>query len=159
MALTVEDGTGKIDSDSYVSVDDTTAYALARGVTLTGDTAAIEVNIIKAMDYIESQNFKGYKYTDEQALQFPRGNVYIDDYAIGIDEIPTQLINALNEAVIVEDAGSEILPTNERETKREKVDVIEVEYSDGARSAPSYPKINVHLDKLTVSKQGTTLRI
>jgi hypothetical protein len=156
MALTVEDGTGKTDSDSYVSVADCTTYATARGYTMSGDA---EISIIKAMDFIEAQNFKGYKYTDEQALQFPRGNVYIDDYAIGVDEIPTQLINALCEAAMIEDAGAEILPTNERETKREKVDVIEVEYSDGAKSTPSYPKINVHLDKLTVSKQGTTLRI
>lgn len=159
MALTVEDGTGKTDSDSYVSVTDATTYAAARGITLSGDTAAIEVNIIKAMDYIESQNFKGFKFTDEQALQWPRGDVHIDGYFIDADEIPTQLINALNETVIVENQGSEILPTSERETKREKVDVIEVEYADGARNNPSYPKINVYLDKVTISKQGTTLRI
>lgn len=156
MALIVEDGTGKTDADSYVSEADCTTYAAARGYTMSGDA---EISIIKAMDYIESQNFKGYKYTDEQALQFPRGNVYIDDYAILVTSIPPELVNALCEAAMIQDAGSEILPTNERETKREKVDVIEVEYSDGARNTPSYPKINVHLDKLIVSKQGTTLRI
>lgn len=159
MSLIVEDGTGKTDADSYVSVADCTTYAAARGIALTGDTAAIEVNIIKAMDYIESQNFKGYKYTDEQALQWPRGSVSIDGYSVDVDEIPTALINALNEAAIVENQGSEILPTNERETKREKVDVIEVEYVDGARNNPSYPKVNVYLGKVVVSKQGTTLRI
>lgn len=156
MALTVEDGTGKTDADSYVSVDDCTTYAAARGYTMSGD---VEISIIKAMDYIEAQNFKGYKYTDEQTLQWPRGSVYIDGYSIGVDEIPAQLINALNETAMIVDAGSEILPTNERETKREKVDVIEVEYADGARNNPSYPKINVYLDKVIISKQGTTSRI
>ena len=74
--IVVEDGTGLASSNSYVSEADFATYAADRGVTITGTSAVL---LIQAMDSIEEENFKGNKYTDAQALQWPRDGVYIDD--------------------------------------------------------------------------------
>ncbi len=156
MAIVVEDGTGLTNSNSYVSVADATVYATLRGVTVT---ANLDDALIKAIDYIESQSFQGYKNTKAQALQWPRTGVYIDNFSVDVDEIPTELINAQIEAALVVDGGDEILPVNERETETETVDVISVTYAPGSRSNPGYPKIDVWLDKVLISKQGSTVRV
>ncbi len=54
MALEVEDGTGKADANSYVSVAEYRAYAQARGVSLPVDDAQVEAQLTQAMDYVES---------------------------------------------------------------------------------------------------------
>lgn len=155
MALIIEDGTGKTDSQSYASAAILTAYALARAITLTAaDDAAKEALLIRAMDYIESQAFKGYKYTDEQALQWPRGDVSIDGYLISVDDIPQLLIDALCEVAIGVDGGTNPLANEERETKREKVDVIEVEYMDGARNSTYLKAAETKLKKLLKAGYG-----
>ena len=143
--IVVEDGTGKTDSNSYISEAELTTYATDRGITLSGTAAVL---IIQAMDYIEAQNYKGYKLTDEQALQWPRGNVFIDGYAVDTDEIPVLLKDAQAEVCIGIDGGTNPLANEERATKREKVDVIEVEYMDGARNTTYLKAAETKLEKL-----------
>lgn len=73
MALIVEDGSGKIDADSYVSVADCAAYAAAHGLTFAGDEPAKEARLRRATQYIDAQYaFKGEEQTDTQALAWPR---------------------------------------------------------------------------------------
>ena len=143
--IVVEDGSGKADSNSYVSEADLATYATDRGITLSGTEAVL---LIQAMDYIESQPFKGYKYTAEQALQWPRGGVTIDGYYVDVDEIPQLLIDAQCEVAIGIDGGTNPLANVERATKSEKVDVIEVEYMDGARDAAYLAAAESKLSKL-----------
>ena len=143
--IVVEDGSGKTDSNSYISEAGLTTYATDRGITLTGDAAVL---LIQAMDYIEQQPFKGYKLTDDQALQWPRGNVMIDGYSVGTDEIPVLLQDALCEVALGVDAGNNPLAAEGRSTKREKVDVIEVEYMDGARNKTYLAAAEAKLHKL-----------
>lgn len=77
MALVVEDGTGKVDAESYASVEYADAYHAARQNTqwtaLTIDVK--EAALREATDYIEirfADIFKGAPVTTEQALSFPR---------------------------------------------------------------------------------------
>jgi len=73
MALIVEDGTGKVNAESYVSVADCAAYAAAHGLTFTGDEPAKEARLRRATQYIDAQYaFKGEEQTDAQALAWPR---------------------------------------------------------------------------------------
>lgn len=144
--IVIEDGTGKTDSNSYASEAELTTYAGDRGITITGTNAIL---LIQAMDYIEQQNFKGDKNTDEQALVWPRYNVYVDNYYVDNDTIPVLLKEAQMEVALSYDAGNDPLATIGRETKREKVDVIEVEYMDGARSNPYLAAAMNKLAKLT----------
>lgn len=143
--IVVEDGTGKTNSNSYVSESDFGTYATDRGVTISGTAAVL---LIQAMDWIESQPFQGVKNTDAQALQWPRYGVYIDSYAVGSDEIPQLLIDALCEAAIAIDGGNNPLANVDRSVKREKVDVIEVEYMDGTRDSVYLKAAETKLQKL-----------
>jgi len=74
MALTVEDGTGKVDSDSYGSVDGASDYAEAYG---RNEWEALlpakrEVRLRLATQYIETMyEARGAKLREEQALSFP----------------------------------------------------------------------------------------
>lgn len=153
MALEIENGTGKTNSVSYVSAVDLTAYALARAVTITAaDDTAKEALLVTAMDYLESKDFKGYKYTDAQALQWPRGDVIVDGYSIDADEIPLLLKEAQMEIALSVDQGTNPLTSIGRETKREKVDVIEVEYMDNAMNQTYLTAAETKLTKLLVAK-------
>ena len=153
MALVIEDGTGKSDATSYVTVAEARAYALARGVTLSAVDADVEVLILKTMDYIESyrERFKGWKKTKEQALQWPRYDVYIDGWHQESEDIPQLLKNAVCQAVMEVNNGTDPMPTGTGNAViSEKVDVIEVEYAAATSSAPSpvMRKVNALLNPL-----------
>lgn len=151
MALIIEDGTGKTDSQSYASETELAAYALARGITITGTDTEL---LIQAMDYIESQSFKGYKYTDDQALQWPRGGVYLFGYYVDVDTIPQLLKDAQIEIALGIDAGNNPLATVARSTKKEKVGDIEVEYMDGARDTTYLAAAESKLSELLAAGSG-----
>jgi len=143
--IIVENGTVVAGANSYVSEADLTAYASDRGLTLT---AATDVLIIKAMDYIESLSFIGDKHKESQPLQWPRDEVYIDRYYIERETIPKELKNGVYTAALAIDAELDPLRIIERATKREKVDVIEVEYMDSAASQTIVRTISAALYKI-----------
>lgn len=157
MALIVEDGSIVTGANSYVSTTDLTTYATARGVTLVADEEQL---LIKAMDYIESLRFKGVKRTQDQALQWPRINVVIDNYTFDSDAIPQELINGQCEVAIAIDQDLDPLANIERSTKKEKVGPLEVEYSDSAASYTINRKIMNALWKLiTGGSRGNILAV
>lgn len=96
MTLTVEDGTGVANADSYVSQSDAVSWLAKRGLTLTGVTASDEVLLIKAMDFLESlrDQYQGRQVDSTQALQWPRVGVYRDGALVASDEIPDILWQA-----------------------------------------------------------------
>ena len=143
--IIVENGTVVAGANSYVSEADLTAYASDRGLTLT---AATDVLIIKAMDYIESLSFIGDKHTEAQPLQWPRDEVYIDRNYIERETIPKELKNGVYTAALAIDAELDPLRIIDRATKREKVDVIEVEYMDSAASQTIVRTISAALYKI-----------
>lgn len=148
MTIIVEDGSIVSGANSYVSEAELTAYALARGVTLTAGTEQL---LIEAMDYIEAQNFIGTKQTATQPLQWPRTDVYIDGYYVQSTIIPNDLKSAEMATAVAIDQGNGPQNVLSAAVKKEKVDVIEVEYQDGAMSGTIDPKINASLKKVVVS--------
>jgi hypothetical protein len=146
MAIIVEDGSIVTDANSYITELELTTYATARGITLVGNTEQL---IIKAMDYIEILDFAGTKTLKAQSLQWPRLNVLVDGFSIGVDEIPKELITGVIKTCLKIDEGFEMLPDFEQAIKREKVDgAVEVEYQDGTSAEPYYSEINTALSKL-----------
>lgn len=152
MALEVEDGTGKADAESFISVADATAYHAARGnaswAALASDTER-EQYLRKATDYIGQvygQRWAGARVTDEQALDWPRdlvprpetvtGELYWPD-----DEVPVAVRNACAELALKAIDG-DLAPDVERTTKREKLGPLEVEYSDAAAPFTLYRAID-----------------
>ncbi len=143
--IVVETGQGLANSNSYVSEAEVATYATDRGITLT---ASEDVLIIKAMDYLETLNYIGDKQTEAQALQWPRDNVYIDDFYIEPTTIPQELKNAQMSLCMSIDDGTDPMATIGRATKKEKVDVLEVEYMDNAASKAIVTSVNRMLSKL-----------
>jgi len=151
--IIIEDGTVVPGANSYVTEAELTTYAADRGITLT---AATDVLLIKAMDYIESLSFIGTKYSKGQALQWPRSNVYIDGFYFVPTIIPPALQTGQIATALAIDSENSPLATVERATKREKVDVIEVEYMDNAAAQTIVKTITAALRKLLVNAGSST---
>lgn len=144
MALIIENGTNVANANSYVALIEARAYATARGKTLPVDDAALESQLIQAMDYLESyrDKYKGSKTSETQSLQWPRCDVWIDAFLFPYNAIPQLLKNAQSQLAIELHNGVSIMPNfTDGLVKREKVDVIEVEYSETSLS--SQPQLTV----------------
>lgn len=150
MAIIVEDGTTVSGANSYVSEAELTAYATARGVTLTLGTEQL---LVRAMDYIESLEYKGIKLSSTQGLQWPRSDVYIDGYYNSNDNIPTELKNGEMEVAIAIDGGEDPLADIGRVKTKSTVGPISVEYAPG-QSTTIVRKITAQLRKLLANGAG-----
>lgn len=152
MTVIVEDGTGSNPlANSYGDEPGLTAYAAARGITLAGDLTQL---LIRAMDYTESQQFKGQKYTQAQPLQWPRSGVTIDGFSVGVDEIPVDLINAQYVTAVSIDQGLDPLAVIEPSLKRKKTGPLEKEWQDGSSQTRINPEISRAFSKLTSGSVG-----
>jgi hypothetical protein len=113
MTLVKEDGTGLSNANSYASVADCDAYHEGHlyASDWTGATTATkEAALVMATRLIDgSYQFNGYKYTNEQSLQWPRERAHNPDRNEGVytalsrnsrsrdfdtDEVPVQVSNA-----------------------------------------------------------------
>lgn len=116
MALVVEDGTGKSDADSYLSVADATAYFVA---TDTKDAerhdliaawaedqndSKREAALREATAYLDGrylERWVGSKASSAQALAWPRTGAYdAHGYAIASTTIPSKLKHATAELAL-----------------------------------------------------------
>lgn len=152
MSLVVEDGTGKADATSYVSAADAQAWASARGLSFTGNDAAVEKHLLLAMDYVESfrARFKGSKTTSEQALQWPRTGVVLDSVELTDDTIPAELKSAVIQLAF-ESQTTDLQPSGTgQEVLREKVGPIETQYAERGSGTlrPQFNKAMAFLEPL-----------
>lgn len=149
--IIVETGDIVADANSYVSEAELTTYATDRGITLSGTANQL---IIQSMDYTETRNFIGTKYTQGQSLQWPRSGAYIDGFLVGSDTIPQELKDAQMATAVSIDQGNDPAGTVDRATKREKLDVMEVEYQDNASSSPIVRSVINAFSKLIKGGSG-----
>ena len=157
MALIIEDGSRVAGATSYVTVAEYVAYAAAQNLTIGVDLAAQEIELLRAMTFIESHRsrFKGLKISGDQALQWPRSAVWIDSFPVDADEIPPELKNAQFEAGVAENALDLLVTESNQNIKKEKVDVIEVEYHNGGNwQNPRTDRVDVFLTQLLKTSLG-----
>jgi len=136
MALTVEDGTIVSGADSYVTLAEYQEYGAARGWTLGDADADDEKNLRRGFDAINRK----WEYIGEkvdpiyQQPAFPR---YIIkdrfEYVVPANEIPWQVKDAQCELAYLIQGGLDLFETFSGAVKREKIDVIEVEYAGGGQ--------------------------
>lgn len=105
MALTVEDGTGLVGADAYISVANADTYFLAsaNATWAAATTPAKEVAIVKATRYIEKRfgtKWKGLIASSEQALGWPRRYVYDELGTELVDQVPVQIARACAEYAV-----------------------------------------------------------
>lgn len=140
MTLIVEDGTGKDNAESYISVADADTYHSNRGNTdWAALTTAEKERLLRiSTDYMVAVyrlRWDGYRYVNTQALDWPRIYVPIRDICsvnaypeyVDFDVVPNQVKNACADLALK--ANSEtLLEDQSQQTIREKVGPIEVEY-------------------------------
>ena len=164
MTLIVENGSIVANANSYVDLTDARAYATQRGETLPTDDSELEALLIKAMDYLEGlrAKYQGSKTDpDNQELQWPRMNVYIDCELFPSDEIPKELVSAQCQLAIDQNNGVVIQPSGDtRFAIFEKVGPLETEYSEkiGSTSSPTLTAADALLEPLfSACGQSSTL--
>jgi hypothetical protein len=163
VTIVIEDGTASTPSaNSYVTVAEVTLFCNDLGLSSWADLDSQEKAqaILRGMAYVESLDFKGVKDDYSNPLEWPRYGVYDDVNAEPEDmqyyqEIPVGLKKAVCRAAYEESVSSGILQTSlTTGIKREKVDVIEVEYQQAPMRSASqtlYPAITGYLKGLLKS--------
>ena len=169
MDFIVEDGTGLVDSTSYVDLTYADSYFENLGVTAwtAFTTQEKQTYLNKATQFIDVRwgaLLKGYPLTLEQALQCPRKGLS-DAYYRELEGIPIQLKKATCEYAIQASANNGELfnnpkPNDNQDLKKTKTVVgpitTEKEFfsSDFNGVKPSYPKADSMLRGLVVRRGG-----
>lgn len=126
------------------------AYHLARGNMLwTGTDEAKSAARLRGSEYIDGNfraYFSGIKVNGRaQEREWPRSGAYDRDcYSIPADEVPVEAINASYEAALRELVKPGSLSPDfvvGKQVKREKVDVIEVEYAGAVTGAAAFKPV------------------
>jgi len=126
--IIVEDGTVVNGANSYISEQDLREFCSDRDLSLPG--GSVEPLIHKAMDYLETLNFKGEKLYHLHSVEFPRVNMLVNGWLYPAHQIPPELKKAQC-LLAYHSQKIDLTPASQgRETKREKVDILEVEYSE-----------------------------
>lgn len=145
MTIIVEDGSGKTDSNAYVSVADTDSYATLRNRTgwaaLT--TAQKEAAIVEASFYLDAQFiFLGTKVSAAQALSWPRSGVNdtIAGTAIPNNVVPINVRRSAMELAIKSGLGTTLLEdlSHGGQLSSESVGPISVSYKDNSPGTTLY---------------------
>lgn len=95
MALIVEDGTYKVDANSYAPTVDADAYFAARGIDAWADVENKDAMMVRGCQYLDANygsRFPGIPTTSTQALQWPRtGAVDRDGREAAVNAIPAEI--------------------------------------------------------------------
>ena len=143
MAITVQTNDGLSTANSYVSVTDFDAYTMARGIAITGNPEQL---LLSAMDVLESKQYKSEPLNDAQSTLFPRMGV----------AIPRAIKQAQLMLAVAADTNDLLSATTEQVAKREKVDVIEVEYFENKDAVNGSPLLTLVNELLAPYLASTT---
>ena len=109
MALVVEDGSGLVNADAYLSVAEFKTYRLNNYPVASAVTdEAIEQAIRRATRFVDSRygtSFLGYILLADQSLMWPRGGVWqtaAEAFLLDDDIVPQRVKDATAEAAIRE---------------------------------------------------------
>lgn len=169
MALVTEDGSGLADAESYISVNDATAYHAARGnaawASMASDTVR-EQALRKATDYLGQtyrDRWAGYRISTTQGLDWPRydvprrdlpGNAYSAYYAS--DAVPAEVVRACAELALRAAAG-DLTEDEDQRISAVSAGSVSVTFQQGSSPRKQYPAIDGLLRPLLKSGGGIAL--
>lgn len=159
MAFVVETGAGLSNSNSFVSVAAADAYVADRGVTGWGalTNQVKEQALIRATDFLEAtyrSAWKGFRNTEAQALSWPRYDVFVDLFLVASNIVPAPVARATIEMALRAVTNTDLIPDTGRTITREKVDVIEINYSEFGPRGTQFTEIARILSPYTNSSSG-----
>ena len=174
MALSVEDGTGRADAESYCSVAEATSYHNKRAKGDAWDAVEDkEAALRNATDYmlaVYRPLWIGSRLKYQQSLDWPRIDAQIEGVSGGgygyyppnypTDQVPALVKNACAELAL-RDAGLGGLMTDEdRETVRETVGPITVQYKEGGTRQLRYAMVDSMISTLlNGSSAGSSIKL
>ena len=136
MALIIEDGSQVANANSYVTDAEYTDYATLKGLTVGANAAKREVELLRAMDYLQDfeSSMQGTRASSTQGVSFPRYNVVLYSYLLASDFIPKELKNSQFEAAAYAHTGTLILNESIKNVSKERLGDLEVNYFKGGQS-------------------------
>jgi hypothetical protein len=151
MALIVEDGTGKSNSESFISVADASTYFTARAVTAwaaLATDAIREAALRKATEYMTAEyrnRWQGQRTTATvQALCWPRVGVVIENVTIDSDEVP-EIIKRATAELAIRAASGDLSPDLTQGVLSEGVGPLAVTYDKSSPQATRFKQIDAML--------------
>lgn len=162
--MTVTVGTDVYDTTANVDL-----YWVARGNALWAalTTTQKEQDCVKATDWLDRKFYwRGIRATQAQRLAWPRTEAYDDDdYLFAATETPLVLKEAMALVADVYRDGTVdmegIITSDVRSLRRQKVDVIEVEYDPHSRltGEASLAHVIKLLKSITAGSEGRLVRV
>lgn len=152
MALIVEDGTGLVNAESFISVADATKYHSDRGnaawAALATDTLR-EQALRRATDYMQQVyrlRWRGYRKTLAQAIEWPRLAVRRADFDVfpayvANDIVPVEVANACAEFAL-RAASAALAPDLTRAKSGVVIGPLRVDYDPASPEATRYRAID-----------------
>ncbi len=134
MSLIIETGATVSGANSFTTDAEFVARAALVGATIPATEAARDALQIKAVTYIMMQESKisGTRASGTQLLPYPRTSSTANGFAVSSTEIPPQVKMAQLELAIQSATSSLFQTATSSGVKREKLDVLEVEYFEGS---------------------------
>ena len=151
---------GAANADSYATLAEYEARAVVMGWALADTNAANEINLRRAAMAIDATyEWVGMKQYQFQARDWPRlVNQLVDGWPIDPDTVPQAIKNAQMEMAYLIQGGADPLATYTGGIKRQKVDVIEVEYA-GASGRPRYDAVDRLLSGYVTAAPGQSVMV
>ena len=131
MALIIEDGSGRSDSDSYSTAEELVSYAKRYGLTIPDGEEAQEALLRRAALAMDGLSWKGCRAKATQALAWPRRDALVDRAYLPVNLIPGRIAYG-QMALAAEIYQDDIDPPEQRKgaVTRERVEgVVDVEYA------------------------------
>ena len=128
----------------YTTDDALSAYAIARGYVLSGDSA---VNLQLALDWLELQPFVGEKTDPDQALEWPRD---------GDTVVPDKIVQAQLEAALVYMGGGDLTASIGKNVIEKTVGPLTTKYAESGPQTIMYPKLSMLLRGYVSNGYGST---
>jgi len=164
MSLVTEDGTGKSDAESLCTVAVADAYHSARGNTAwdaLDNTDDKEPALRKATDYMTAvyrDRWEGVRYSEDQALDWPRYGVVRDSWQVDIDEVPTEVQNACAELALKAYSAT-LMPDLKQAKTAVTVGPIKTEWSQFSPQQKRYKFIDAMLRPYLNSGAGCCVKM
>lgn len=166
MALVVEDGTGKSDAESYVSVADVDSYLQSVGKdgdwsnkTQTEKEQALRLGS-RYLDFKFRNQWRGFRTHRDQSLAWPRAFVQDEDgFSVDSDVVPSEIKNAAAE-LAERSLSQALLPDNSDGSRvtQESVTVGPIKesktYSGGTDSTPEFVEVRAMIGGLIRGSRG-----
>lgn len=159
MPLIVETGLGLADADSYCSVDFADSYFEKYGNAAWDSVEDKEAALRKATSFM-LQNYrlrwKGYRRQWGQALDWPRVDVFLQDFGLSsaqtipIDVIPNE-VRVACAILAYESTVSELNPNLDQQVVSEKVGPLMVTYSEHSPQHRRFKAVDMLLRHLLVA--------